>query len=152
MHQAPGDVRAWTYLGRAYLTLGDQNDAARAFLRALQIDRNKAELYSAYGEALVGASHGAVPPEAKRVRACAHARAEGFRRALLSRLCVCGARRQDESHRAVAELMTMRRERAYRQELVDRIARDSGGERDISAMVAARRALKALIDAQDGSA
>lgn len=65
VHQAPGDVRAWTYLGRAYLTLGDENDAARAFQRALQIDKNNAELYSAYGEALVGASRGAVPPEAE---------------------------------------------------------------------------------------
>lgn len=65
VHQAPGDVRAWKYLGQAYLTLGDGNDAARAFLRALQIDTNDSELYSAYGEALVGASHGAVPPEAQ---------------------------------------------------------------------------------------
>jgi cytochrome c-type biogenesis protein CcmH len=65
VHQAPGDVRAWTYLGRAYLTLGDNNDAARAFLRAIQIDKNNAALYSAYGEALVDASQGAVPPEAE---------------------------------------------------------------------------------------
>ncbi len=65
VHQAPGDVRAWTYLGRAYLTLGDENDAARAFQRALRIDKSNAELYSAYGEALVGAAQGAVPPEAE---------------------------------------------------------------------------------------
>ena len=65
VHQAPNDLRAWEYLGRAYLTLGDDNDATRAFLRGLQIDWNSGELYSAYGEALVGASHGAVPPEAE---------------------------------------------------------------------------------------
>jgi cytochrome c-type biogenesis protein CcmH len=65
VRRAPGDVRAWEYLGRAYLTLGDDNDAARAFLRALQLQGNNAELYSAYGEALVRASHGAVPPEAE---------------------------------------------------------------------------------------
>lgn len=64
VHQTPADVRAWTYLGKAYLSIGDNNDAARAFLRGIQIDRNNGELYSAYGEALVDASQGSVPPEA----------------------------------------------------------------------------------------
>jgi cytochrome c-type biogenesis protein CcmH len=65
VHQAPGDGQAWTYLGKAYLSLGDSNNAARAFARAIAIDSKSAELYSAYGEALVAQSGGAVPPEAE---------------------------------------------------------------------------------------
>jgi cytochrome c-type biogenesis protein CcmH len=65
VHQAPGDVRAWTFLGRAYLTLGDSNEAAKAFARALVLDNRNVELYSAYGEALVAQAQGAVPPEAE---------------------------------------------------------------------------------------
>ena len=65
VHRAPGDERAWTYLGKAYLTLGDSNDAARAFLRAIMLNKENPQLYSSYGEALVAASGGAVPPEAE---------------------------------------------------------------------------------------
>lgn len=65
VHQAPGDVRAWTYLGKAYLTLGDTGEAARAFARAITLDSNNAELYSAYGESLVAQAGGAVPDEAQ---------------------------------------------------------------------------------------
>ncbi|HTT97392.1 MAG TPA: tetratricopeptide repeat protein [Rhizomicrobium sp.] len=65
VHQMPGDLRAWTFLGKAYVTLGDSNDAARAFARAIALDGSNAELYSAYGEALVAQSGGAVPPEAE---------------------------------------------------------------------------------------
>jgi cytochrome c-type biogenesis protein CcmH len=65
VHQAPGDVRAWTYLGKAYLTLGDSSEAAKAFARGLMLDTQNAELYSAYGEALVAHAQGAVPPEAE---------------------------------------------------------------------------------------
>jgi len=65
VHQDPGDLRAWTYLGRAYVTLGDNNNAARAFARAIALDASNAELYSAYGESLVAQSGGAVPPEAE---------------------------------------------------------------------------------------
>jgi cytochrome c-type biogenesis protein CcmH/NrfG len=65
VHQEPRDLRAWTYLGKAYLTLGDSNDAAKAFARAIALNGANAELYSAYGEALVVGSGGAVPPEAE---------------------------------------------------------------------------------------
>jgi len=65
VHQAPGDVRAWTFLGKAYLSLGDTNNAAKAFARGIALDNSNAELYSAYGEALVAQSGGAVPPEAE---------------------------------------------------------------------------------------
>jgi cytochrome c-type biogenesis protein CcmH len=65
VHRAPDDIRAWTYLGKAYLSLGDSSNAARAFARAIALDGRSAELYSAYGEALVAQSGGAVPPEAE---------------------------------------------------------------------------------------
>ncbi len=65
----PYDVRGWTLLGRAYLTVNDPDDAAKAFERAIEM-ANREELavpalYSAYGEALVQQSGGAVPPEAE---------------------------------------------------------------------------------------
>jgi cytochrome c-type biogenesis protein CcmH len=60
--QAPGDLRAWTYLGRVYLAAGDADDAAKAFARAVTLARlNKtpsAALYSAYGEALLKSGNG----------------------------------------------------------------------------------------------
>jgi cytochrome c-type biogenesis protein CcmH len=68
VHKAPQDVRAWVFLGRAYLTVDDYSDAARALARAIALEERAkhpaAELYSAYGEALVGASASTVPPEA----------------------------------------------------------------------------------------
>ncbi|MEI9931099.1 MAG: tetratricopeptide repeat protein [Rhizomicrobium sp.] len=124
VHQAPNDLRAWEYLGRAYLTLGDDNDAARAFLRALQIDRNNGVLYSAYGEALVGASHGAVPPEAEAaLRKGADACAEGSGHAVLPRLRVRSAGRKRKAIALWQSLVDEAPPNApYRQELVDRIA------------------------------
>jgi cytochrome c-type biogenesis protein CcmH len=62
VRKAPGDLEAWTYLGRAYMSAGDARDAANAFGRAVQVarqtHREDATLESAYGEALVEASGG----------------------------------------------------------------------------------------------
>jgi cytochrome c-type biogenesis protein CcmH len=69
LHQAPGDTRGWAYLGKAYLTVGDGDDAAKAFARAIALmdaaGQPSAELYSAYGEALTRTSLNAVPPQAE---------------------------------------------------------------------------------------
>jgi cytochrome c-type biogenesis protein CcmH len=68
--QAPGDLRAWTYLGRVYLQAGDPDDAAKAFARAVTVarlaHRPDPVLYSAYGEALVQSQGGAVGDDAQK--------------------------------------------------------------------------------------
>jgi cytochrome c-type biogenesis protein CcmH len=67
VRKEPGDMQAWIYLGRAYMTAGDARDAANAFGRAVAVARanhsEDASLDSAYGEALVEAN-GAVSDEA----------------------------------------------------------------------------------------
>lgn len=65
--QTPDDVRGWTLLGRGYLTLNDPSDAAAAFKRALTVapPAQRADLLSAYAEALTLASNGVVSPEAE---------------------------------------------------------------------------------------
>src|SRR5579885_1959924 len=37
VRERPGDIRGWTLLGRGYLTLGDADDAAKAFSQAIAI-------------------------------------------------------------------------------------------------------------------
>ncbi len=65
----PSDVTGWTYLGRAYMSQRAPGDAAKAFARAVELTRarkqNDPALYSAYGEALVQQSGGAVGAEAE---------------------------------------------------------------------------------------
>ncbi len=65
----PNDLMAWTFLGRAYMNQRDPADAAKAFARAVTLaraqKRNDPALYSAYGEALVQQSGGAVSKEAE---------------------------------------------------------------------------------------
>ncbi|HWC63416.1 MAG TPA: tetratricopeptide repeat protein [Rhizomicrobium sp.] len=67
VRKQPGDLEAWSYLGRAYMTAGDARDAANAFGRAVAVARRNGRedtaLESAYGEALVEAT-GAVNDEA----------------------------------------------------------------------------------------
>jgi cytochrome c-type biogenesis protein CcmH len=69
VREHPADPRGWTLLGRAYLTAGDPQDAAKAFARAITaakaIGQPAPILYSAYGEALTQAAAGAVTPEAE---------------------------------------------------------------------------------------
>ena len=68
VRKEPGDLQAWTYLGRAYMTVGDAVEASRAYARAVTVARlshsESGELDSAYGEAEV-AANGAVTPEAE---------------------------------------------------------------------------------------
>ena len=67
VRQQPGDLQAWVYLARAYITVNDVGDAAKAYGRAVTVARlahaEDANLDAAYGEALVGAN-GQVTDEA----------------------------------------------------------------------------------------
>jgi len=76
VRQAPDDMQAWVYLGRAYMGAGDAGDAAKAYARAVALanraGRPDAALDSMYGEALVAANSGQVSDAA----------AEAFRAAM----------------------------------------------------------------------
>jgi cytochrome c-type biogenesis protein CcmH len=66
VRQYPQDARAWTYLGQAYMEARDPRDAAKAFAIVIELTgKGDAALDAAYGEALVAANNGAVPPEAE---------------------------------------------------------------------------------------
>jgi cytochrome c-type biogenesis protein CcmH len=66
VRQYPQDGRAWTYLAQAYMEARDPRDAAKAFAKVIEINgKGDSALDSAYGEALVVANNGAVPPEAE---------------------------------------------------------------------------------------
>jgi cytochrome c-type biogenesis protein CcmH len=69
VHGEPNDATAWSYLGRAYMSQSDPRDAAKAYARAIELMRAKKQkdpaLYSAYGEALVQQSGGAVSADAE---------------------------------------------------------------------------------------
>lgn len=57
----PGDVRAWRFLGQAYMAARDPVNAAKALGRAITLEgKGDPELNTAYGEALVMANRGAV--------------------------------------------------------------------------------------------
>lgn len=61
----PGDVRAWRFLGQAYMAARDPVNAAKALGRAIMLEgKGDAELNTAYGEALVMANGGTVTEEA----------------------------------------------------------------------------------------
>ena len=68
VRKAPGDLTAWTYLGRAYMTVNDPADAAKAYERAVTVARLSGhpdpELDTLYGETLVAAGGGAVSDDA----------------------------------------------------------------------------------------
>ena len=67
MVQSPGDPRGWTILGRAYLTLGDSEQATKAFAQGIAHSKKPdADLFAAYGEALVIGANGAVTAEAQK--------------------------------------------------------------------------------------
>lgn len=69
VHQQPGDLQAWAYLGSAYMSVNDVNDAAKAYGRAVTVARlrhmDNADLDATYGEAVVAANGGAVTDEAQ---------------------------------------------------------------------------------------
>jgi cytochrome c-type biogenesis protein CcmH len=62
----PEDVRAWRYLGQAYMASGDPRDAAKALAKVIRLTgKGDAGLDTAYGEALVADNDGQVPAEAE---------------------------------------------------------------------------------------
>ncbi len=67
VRKRPGDLQAWIFLARAYVTVNDSNDAAKAYARAVTVARlahkEDPNLDAAYGEALVSAE-GQVSDEA----------------------------------------------------------------------------------------
>jgi cytochrome c-type biogenesis protein CcmH len=72
VRQYPNDARAWRYLGESYMSANDPRDAAKAFGKVIELTgRGDAALDAAYGQALVAASNGAVPPEAEKAFAAA---------------------------------------------------------------------------------
>ena len=67
VRQYPQDARAWRYLAQAYMEAQDPRDAAKAFAKVIELTgQGDAALDAAYGEALVLANNGAVPPEAEK--------------------------------------------------------------------------------------
>lgn len=142
VRQNPNDPRGWTLLGQGYLTLGDGQDAAAAFKRAAQVApaNQRIPLLSAYGEALVQASAGAVTPEAEAVFATV-LKADPKDQAARYFLGLAYASRH-ENARAAAMWQSLLADAAtpkLRSELIDRLAAlkaQGGGAPDISAMVA----------------
>jgi cytochrome c-type biogenesis protein CcmH len=145
VHQAPGDLRGWVFLGKAYLTVGDGDDAAKAFARAIALTeaakQPQAELYSAYGEA-VARTAGTVTPDAAAAFEKALVLAPKDRAALYY-LGMASAARGDNA-RAIALWQSLADDMPpgapLRQELVDRIAAltaaSGAAPPDINAMVA----------------
>ena len=160
LHKAPDDARGWTMLGRLYLTIDDPQDGAKALARAIELSRasktESAQLYSAYGEAIVRLSAGAVPTEAE----VAFARAlELDPKDQASRYFLGFAyAARGQNAKAIALWQSLLKDApanaSYRQELVDRIAAlsaSSGGTPDIGAMVSGLAArLKAQPDDAQG--
>ena len=145
LHKAPNDARGWTMLGRLYLTIEDPQDAAKALGRAIELSRasktESAELYSAYGEAIVRLSAGAVPMEAEVAFARALQLDPKDQAACYFLGFAYAARGQNT--KAIALWQSLLKDApanaSYRQELIDRIAAlsaSSGGTPDIGAMVA----------------
>ena len=66
VRQFPNDARAWRYLAQAYMEAQDPRDGAKAFAKVVELTgQGDPALDAAYGEALVLANGGAVPPEAE---------------------------------------------------------------------------------------
>ena len=72
VRQYPNDARAWRFLADAYMAAKDPRDGAKAFAKVIELTgKGDAALDAAYGEALVMASGGDVPPEAENAFATA---------------------------------------------------------------------------------
>ena len=69
VRQAPDDLQAWVFLGRAYMGANDAGDAAKAYTRAVALSNRSghpdAALDAMQGEAMVAAANGQVNDEAE---------------------------------------------------------------------------------------
>lgn len=142
VRQTPDNPRGWTLLGQGYLTLGDGQDAAAAFRRAAQVApaSQRPALLSAYGEALVQASAGAVTPEAEKAFD-AVLKADPKDQAARYFLGLAYASRHENGKAAALwqSLLADAKTPKLRSELIDRLAAlkaQSGQAPDVSAMVA----------------
>ena len=63
----PDDPDAWRNLGALRQAVGDETGAVEAFAQAMTLSGGRADIASAYGEALTLAAEGMVTPEAQRV-------------------------------------------------------------------------------------
>jgi cytochrome c-type biogenesis protein CcmH len=141
VRQSPGDARAWSLLGRGYLTLNDPGDAAAAFKHAAVVAPPQARqaLLSAYGESLTTA-YGTVTPEAE---AAFHAALAGNPSDIASRFYLgqAYAERHDTAHALQmweSLLADAPPNAPWREMLLDRIAMLKGasqGPPNITAMV-----------------
>jgi cytochrome c-type biogenesis protein CcmH len=62
---APDDLRGWSVIAPVYLKMGRGDDAVRAYGNILRLKGASAETEADYGEALVHAAQGDVPPDAR---------------------------------------------------------------------------------------
>ncbi len=63
----PGDARGWAVLAPVYMRMGRFADAAHAYEAVARLKGDTPEVLGNWGEALVAAANGTVPPEAKAV-------------------------------------------------------------------------------------
>lgn len=63
----PGDARGWAVLAPVYMRLGRFTDAAHAYEAVARLKGETPATLSDWGEALVAAANGTVPPEAKPI-------------------------------------------------------------------------------------
>lgn len=142
VRNTPNDPRGWTLLGQGYLTLGDGQDAAAAFKRAAEVApvSQRPALLSAYGEALVQASSGAVTPQAEAVfEAVLKANPKDQAARYFLGLAYASRHENDKAAALWQSLLADAATPKLRSELIDRLAAlkgQSGQAPDISAMVA----------------
>ncbi|MGU3536694.1 c-type cytochrome biogenesis protein CcmI [Methylobacterium sp. A54F] len=101
----PDDVRGWAVLAPVYMRLGRFEDAARAYGAVARIKGEPPEVLAEWGEALVAAGNGTVPPEAKAIfeRALARDPAAAKPRFYLAR----AAEQAGDTPEAIRQLTTL---------------------------------------------
>lgn len=144
VRQTPDDPRGWMLLGKGYMTLGDANDAAAAFRRAIAVSSpaQRPVLLSAEGEAMTMAADGTVTPQAEAAfDEALRLNPKDF--AARYYLGMAYAMRRDNAHALAlwqSLLADAPPDAAWRGAVIDRVAalkaQSGGGAPDIAAMVA----------------
>ena len=99
----PNDLQGWIMLGRSAAALGDYDEAISAYHRALALDGERGEVYSALGEAHVLSAGGIVTEAAEAALEQAIARDPADPRA---RFYLAIAREQDGDREGALEALT----------------------------------------------